>query len=88
LAIARDLHTATLLPTGKVLVAGGIGGGASLASGELYDSARGTWARTRNLADPHYAHTATLLPDGTVLIVGGNFFDSQPSVELGLRLTP
>ena len=37
LATARYDHTATLLPTGKVLVAGGQRGGASLSSAELYD---------------------------------------------------
>lgn len=39
MATARDFHTATLLPTGKVLVAGGEG---PLASAELYDPALGT----------------------------------------------
>src|SRR6266513_2518775 len=46
LAMGRIGHTATLLPNGKVLVAGGqnifIGG--NLASAELYDPASGTWS--------------------------------------------
>ena len=46
LATARDIHTATLLPNGKVLVAGGPSGcGGDSASAELYDPATGTWTR-------------------------------------------
>jgi hypothetical protein len=37
LATARESHTATLLPNGKVLVVGGAGGSGYLASAELYD---------------------------------------------------
>jgi hypothetical protein len=37
---ARGLHTATLLPSGQVLVAGGTDGETVFASAELYDSTR------------------------------------------------
>jgi len=43
----RELHGATLLPDGKVLVVGGSNNlELSLASAELYDPASGTWALT------------------------------------------
>jgi len=67
LATARSSQTATLLPSGKVLVAGGDDGG----SCELYDPASGTWATTGSLIVPRGAHTATLLLTGKVLVAGG-----------------
>ena len=69
MATARYLHTATLLPNGQVLVAGGYGG-LALASGELYDPATGVWTETgsRNCT---LSYTATLLPNGQVLVAGG-----------------
>jgi hypothetical protein len=71
-ALAQGRHgpTATLLPSGKVLVVGGYNGG-YLATAELYDPATGTWSRTGSLASPRHEHTATLLPNGKVLVTGG-----------------
>ncbi|XXF80164.1 kelch repeat-containing protein [Myxococcaceae bacterium GXIMD 01537] len=67
----RD-HTATLLPGGKVLVAGGYEyTDGDLATAELYDPATGTWSATGSMTEPRRDHTATLLPDGKVLAVGG-----------------
>ena len=65
-------HTATLLPNGKVLVAGGYDSDGYLASAELYDPASGTWTATGSLATARYRHTATLLPNGKVLVAGGS----------------
>ncbi len=47
----RSHHTATLLPNGKVLVAGGVGirQHGILDSAELYDPATGTWTATGSL---------------------------------------
>jgi WD40 repeat protein len=71
LATARSEHTATLLPDGKVLVAGGWGSSGFLASAEVYDPATGTWRPTGSMATTRYHHTATLLSDGKVLVAGG-----------------
>ena len=68
-------HTATLLPNGKVLVAGGNGGGIGgdvvFATSEQFDPVSQTWTRTGDLSTRRYSHTATLLPSGDVLISGG-----------------
>jgi len=85
MAQARDTHTATVLPSGKVLIAGGRGASPSLASWELYDPAAGTFTQGQ-MATERSEHTATLLPDGQVLIAGG----VGPSVWLlsgGVTLT-
>src|SRR5437773_2543511 len=67
----RYWHTATLLPNGKVLVAGGYDGGSYLSSAELYHPATGTWSATGSLSTGRLVHTATLLPNGKVLVAGG-----------------
>jgi len=86
MTVARYGHTATMLPSGKVLVTGGIGTNSVLNSAELYDSANGTWINTGSLNEARYAHTATLLPNGKVLVIGGisaSFFPSPiASAEL------
>ncbi len=69
---AREFQTATLLSSGKVLIAGGQQGeNAILASAELYDPAAGTFAPTGSMQTSRSQHTATLLNDGRVLLVGG-----------------
>jgi N-acetylneuraminic acid mutarotase len=79
----RDDHTATLLPNGKVLVAGGILG-LGTASAELYDPATGIWTPTGSLNQGRYYHTATLLLNGKVLVAGGYALGGQPIVRAEL----
>jgi hypothetical protein len=69
---ARYYHTATLLPNGMVLIAGGCAAGANVYwTAELYNPSTGTFTATGNMTVARCDHTATLLPNGLVLIVGG-----------------
>ena len=85
---AREHHTATRLPDGKILAVGGIGpipitNGVSypaLNSAELYNPASGVWQLVGSTNAPRYLHTATALPDGRVLAVAGT--GSRMSAEI------
>ena len=79
LNVARYNHTATLLPSGEVLVAGGGGGTAAaftwLASAELYNPKTGKWTLTGSMSVGRTDFTATLLPSGEVLVAGGTDYE-------------
>jgi len=72
MATARKSHTATLLASGAILIAGGFDqSGAALSTAEIYNPITGMSAPTGSMGVAHAQHTATLLPDGKVLIAGG-----------------
>ena len=66
----RKFHTATLLPDGKVIVAGGTPL-AQAATSEIYDPSAQTWTNSGALNLGRELHTATLLVDGRVMVTGG-----------------
>jgi hypothetical protein len=73
----RYSHTATLLNSGKVLLAGGTNGN-SVQDAELFDPTTGTFSATSQMSFPRAQQTATLLSDGTVLVAGGFSFFPAP----------
>jgi len=71
--VGRAVHTATLLPDGRVLV---VGGGTARRrvtnTAEIYDARTRAFSPAGNMTAARYKHTAVLLDDGTVLVAGGS----------------
>ncbi|MBZ5790849.1 putative Ig domain-containing protein [Burkholderia contaminans] len=71
LNVARAHHIATLLPGGKVLVAGGGSQAGTTATAEIYDAGSGTWTLVRDMHVKRSSPTVAMLPTGKVLVAGG-----------------
>ncbi|HEX9000302.1 MAG TPA: kelch repeat-containing protein, partial [Blastocatellia bacterium] len=98
MTVARSLHSAVLLPTGKVLAIGGIRGieindSDYLDTAELFDPATNAWSETSGLNGTRAKFRAVLLLSGQVLAIGGvsahdgpanNFLDTAERYDLGL----
>jgi N-acetylneuraminic acid mutarotase len=78
---AHFSHTASLLFSRDVLIAGGVRGvPASNFPGiaEIYAPSTGTWTVTGAMHTSRQNHTATVLENGTVLVAGGeNYCDDD-----------
>jgi len=83
----RELHTATRLTDGKVLVIGGLSGKGDLSTAESFDPVTGIFAPAGNMEIERFLHTATLLTNGAVLVTGGNNSDT-PNVLATAELFP
>jgi hypothetical protein len=86
MSAVRNSHSATLLPDGTVLVAGGgglfstkTGTIPAIAGAEIYDPASGNFSGTASLIHPRFGHAAVVLNTGQVLITGGSLGVSSTS---------
>src|SRR5437899_8939076 len=70
----RYSHTAALLPSGKVLIAGGynylLGG---VATAEIYDPATQAFTPTANMSVERFRYASAVLANGKVLMTGGYY---------------
>ena len=76
MAVGRAMHTATVLPDGKVLITGGFSSAifpaAALNTAELYDPAVNTFTLLGSrMRSARTSHAAALLLNGQVLLTGG-----------------
>jgi len=83
MSVKRVAHTATLLPDGTVLIAGGTDrNGTTYDTAEIFNPSTGTFTGTNgNMVYARSGHTATLLATGKVLLAGGTTGD-LPTAEL------
>jgi hypothetical protein len=78
MSTARWGHSAVLLASGDVLVAGGTTSRSgtslkALSTAEIYNQKNDTWTKTTNeMTDPRTGHAAVALPGGKVLVIGGS----------------
>jgi hypothetical protein len=72
----RSGHTATLLPDGRVLVAGGLDAGFVPAPTQIYDPGADSWTTLEEAIIQRRAHHAVLM-DGRVVLGGGSWHDGS-----------
>ena len=92
MTMARSFHTATLLPNGTVIIAGGITNplppdedfeDAPVTNAtEIFDPGTNTFSPGQAMETQREGHTATLLLDGTILFVGGCWETPNTSTEI------
>jgi hypothetical protein len=83
MSIFRAAATATLLPNGEVLIAGGslAAGGNAGNSADLYNPNTGEFAPTGTMSVAREFAAAVLLPSGKVLVTGGTNNSAAPATS-------
>jgi hypothetical protein len=88
MTVPRAGHAALLLPSGKVLVAGGAATTLSStvlhSSADVYEPSTGQWTGSGSFLTARAFHTAVLLANGRPLIAGGSNFASTTYADADL----
>ena len=90
--MAHTKGTASLLPNGTVVLAGGFEGEydgstvAMVAYSERYDPVADSWSELALLNESPYGQTASVMPDGSILLAGGR--DTGQTYQSTLRYLP
>jgi sugar lactone lactonase YvrE len=80
LASSRSQAAATTLRDGRVLITGGVSGGAWLSGAEIYDGKSFTPVASMTVARSN--HTAAVLSDGRVIVAGGYTSSGLPTSSI------
>jgi hypothetical protein len=85
----RAFHTMTLLRSGEVLIAGGMGPiegvRKALASAEVFDPKTETFEKPMNMGSGRAHHAATTLATGMVLLTGGATYNNSGVIGVYLN---
>lgn len=73
----RAAHSASALPDGRVLIAGGFAQQGGAGSAEFYDPRSNRFVPAPAMHTPRHSHAAVTLADGRVLIIGGYAADGR-----------
>jgi uncharacterized protein YjdB len=81
MAAPRYGQAATQLPTGQILITGGMSPSGVVSSADLYSLASKAFAPAIGMNVARWLHTATLLNDGTVLVAGGSDLANEETLD-------
>jgi hypothetical protein len=84
-SIKRSLAASVVLPSGQVLICGGLSDtsiGTIEASADVFDPVAGTFTPTGSMSTGRFNHFAVALKNGLVLVAGGFFGERLVTAEL------
>ena len=84
MSVSRARHSATLLPSGRVLV---IGGTDAPVASDVFDPVTKAWTTGPTPANAWKSHGAVLMPNGLVLVVGGGAAEIYDETKNAFRPT-